>query len=81
MDLGVPGGECVVAEHYEDQVTGEVFTRSQLDEQYSAYVAELAAELPDVQPCSFTHWLRGELEDRLQPLHTAPTTSGGPEQH
>ncbi|MCV6988712.1 hypothetical protein H7I87_00575 [Mycobacterium timonense] len=50
---------------FRDRGTGEELDDADLDDQYHAYVAELEAELPDVQPCSFKHWLRGELQDRL----------------
>jgi len=59
-------GKCVVAERYEDPLTGQVFAESDLAAQYREYVRELGGECPEVQPCSFSHWLRGELEDRLQ---------------
>lgn len=55
-----------MAECYQDCVTDEVFDRADLEAQYQEYVSELLTELPDVEPCSFKHWLRGELEDRLQ---------------
>lgn len=59
-------GKSVVPEWYEDQLTGEVYSRGDLQAQYQGYVDELRDELPDVQSCSFPDWLRGELEDRLQ---------------
>ena len=67
-----------MAEHFEDQLTGEVYSTHDLDAQYRAYVADLTDELPGVQPCSFDHWLRGELEDRLRRVHPAPGTSERP---
>ena len=40
-----------MAEHFEDQLTGEVYSTHDLDAQYRAYVADLTDELPGVQPC------------------------------
>lgn len=60
-------------------MTGEVLSPTDLDAQYRSYIAELAAEFPDVQPCSFKHWLRGELEDRLRPHQPVPGGIGGQE--
>lgn len=68
-----------MTERYTDKVTGEVFTSSDREAQYQTYVAELDDELPDVQPCSFAHWLRGELDDRLQPLPAVPGRTEGQE--
>lgn len=68
-----------MTERYTDQMTGEVFSSSDLEAQYRTYVAELGEELPDVQPCSFAHWLRGEFDDRLLSLPAVPERAEGRE--
>lgn len=51
---------------YQDRDTGEVFAVADLKCQYQTYVDDLRDELPEVQACSYAHWLRGEMQDRLR---------------
>lgn len=43
--------------------SGEPLSEDELKRQYGSYIDELRVELPQVQPCSFDDWLRGEIAD------------------
>ncbi|WP_301122936.1 MULTISPECIES: hypothetical protein [Mycolicibacterium] len=69
-----------MTQRFEDRVTGEQYDQADLDAQYCSYVDDLAAELPDTEPCSFQDWLRGELQDRLIPAGPASDPAPGASQ-
>lgn len=48
---------------YADADTGAPLNDGALERRYLDYVDSLQGDVPDVQPCSFNHWLRGEITD------------------